>query len=241
MVKEIKNKSPKTKATASFDEDAVREWLIARPDFIEKNVELFVGALLPDREVGEGVIDMQSVLVDRLRKQITDLKSLQGDLVGAARANLHTQDMVLNSVKAILAATNITHFIHILTQDLPEYLDVDVVTLCIEDGPIPLPAMTGLQRLKKGNIDKANWNDKNILMRPNAPRSKAVFGPAMDLVASDALIKLDIASLNTPAMLAIGSRQIGHFHAEQATDLLSFLATCIQSSLQMWLETTDIT
>jgi len=241
VVKEIKSKSPKAKATASFDEDAVREWLIARPDFVEKNVDLFVGALLPDREVGEGVIDMQSVLVDRLRKQITDLKSLQGDFVSAARANLHTQDMVLNSVKAILAATNITHFVHILTQDLPEYLDVDVVTLCIEDGPIPLPAMTGLQRLKKGNIDKANWNDKNILMRPNAPRSKAVFGPAMDLVASDALIKLDIASLNTPAMLAIGSRQIGHFHAEQATDLLSFLATCIQSSLQMWLETTEVT
>jgi len=239
VVKETSNKPPKTNAVATLNEDAVRTWLGEHPEFLENNVELIADALSPKRASDEAVVDMQSFLVERLQNQVKGLKSLQGELVSAARTNLHTQEMVHNSVKAILSATSISHFVHILTQDLPEYLDVDVITLCIEDGPIPLPPMTGLQRLKTGNINKANWNNKNILMRPSAPKSKAVFGPAMDLVASDALIKLDVPLLNAEAMVAIGSRQLGHFHAEQATDLLSFLATCIQSCLQMWLEKTD--
>jgi len=70
VVKEIKNKSPKTTETASLDEDAVRDWLGEHPDFIQNNTELFVVALSPDREVGEGIIDMRSVLVERLRSQV---------------------------------------------------------------------------------------------------------------------------------------------------------------------------
>ena len=77
MVKEIKNKSPKTTETASLDEDAVRDWLGEHPDFIQNNTELFVVALSPDREVGEGIIDMRSVLVERLRSQVTDLKDMR--------------------------------------------------------------------------------------------------------------------------------------------------------------------
>jgi len=241
MAKEPKSKPAKTRPAAALDDAAVREWLVAHPDFLENNTDLITDALSPNRVSGEGVVDMQSFLVERLQKQLRDLNALQSELVSATRANLHTQDTVHKSIKAILSATSISHFVHILTQDLPEFLDVDVITLCIEDGPVSLPAMTGIQRLKPGNIDKASWNSQNILMRPSAPKSKAVFGPAMNLIASDALIKLDIPSLEAPAMLAIGSRETGHFHADQGTELLSFLAICVQSCLQMWLDNTDMT
>ncbi|WP_025896894.1 DUF484 family protein [Sneathiella glossodoripedis] len=238
-----KDSSKKRKNTASvdmLDTDIVREWLSANPDFFDVNSDLIAELIGSNRHTENGVVNMQSFLVERLQKQVAALKEIQAGLLSAARANLQTQQMVHKSVQAILSATSVSHFVHILTQDLPEYLDVDVVTLCVEDGSIPLPAMTGLQRLKSGNINKANWAANDILMRPSAPKSKAVFGPAKDLVASDALIRLHVPLLNAPAMLAIGSREIGHFHNDQGTELLSFLANCVQSLLQMWLEQQSI-
>lgn len=227
------------KPTSPISEADVRDWLNAHPDFLEKNADLLATAIPPTRISGEdGVVDMQSFLVERLQKEVKKLTSLQNDFVSAARINIHTQKMIHNAVQALLAATGFAHFVHILTQDLPEILDVDVLTLCIEDGPIPLPEMTGLQRLKEGSIERPNWRGGNILMRPDAPQSKAIFGPAMELVRSDALIKLDISSLHAHSMLAIGSREAGHFESDQGTELMSFLASCVQSCLQMWLEHT---
>lgn len=227
-----------SKSSATISEADVRDFLNARPNFLQENADLLTTAISPTRQSGEGIVDMQSFLVERLQKEVRNLTALQDGFVTAARINMHTQKMIHNSVQSLLSATGFAHFVHILTQDLPEVLDVDVLTLCIEDGPIPLPEMTGLQRLKEGSIERPNWRGGSILMRPDAPKSKAIFGPAMDLVNSDALIKLDVPSLHANVMLAIGSREPGHFDHGQGTELMSFLATCIQSCLQMWLEHT---
>ncbi len=239
MANESGKTSEASKASPEITERDVREWLNAHPDFLKENADLLSSAISPKRVSGEGVVDMQSFLVERLQKEVKKLTESQNGFVAAARINMHTQKMIHGSVQALLIATGFSHFIHILTQDLPEILEVDVLTLCVEDGPIPLPEMTGLQRLKEGSIERPNWRGGNILMRAEAPKSKAIFGPAMDLVHSDALIKLNIPSLHAHAMLAIGSREIGHFDQDQGTELMSFLASCIQSSLQMWLEHTS--
>ncbi|MCF8467451.1 MAG: DUF484 family protein [Sneathiella sp.] len=228
--------SSRKRVHLELSEEDVRNWLISNPDFLTRNADLLTTIIPPERVSGDGVIDMQSFLVSRLQKEVMNLTVLQDDFVEAARTNLHTQEMVHASIQAILSATNLGHFVHIMTQDLPELLEIDVITLCVEDGPIPLPDMTGLQRLKAGSIKRANWRKQTIILRPMAPKSKAIFGPAKDLVHSDALIKLDVPSLHAQAMVAFGSRDPGHFHDDQATDLLQFLGIAIQSCLQMWLE-----
>jgi uncharacterized protein len=217
-------------------EEDVRNWLVSHPDFLSKNADLLAPSLPSERVTGDGVIDMQSVLVNRLQKEVAELTSVQNEFVKATRVNSHTQDMVHASVKAILSATNLKHFVHILTQDLPELLEIDVITLCIEDGPISLPEMTGLQRLKEGSIERANWHGREIILRAAAPKSKAIFGPAKDLVQSNALIKLNVPSLHAKAMIAFGSREPDHFQEDQGTELMTFLAVTMQSCLQMWLE-----
>jgi len=237
-VAKSKKGTSSTEDKTTLDEDQVREWLNAHPDFLKENAELLADAAAPKRQSGDGVVDMQSFLVERLQNEVKRLTEQQEMFVGAARQNQLIQNRVHHSVQALLSATGFAHFIHILTQDLPEILEVDVITLCIEDGPIPLPEMTGLQRLKSGSVERANWRGGQILMRPLASKSKAIFGPAMDLVTSDALIRLEIPSLHAEAMLAIGSREENHFHPDQGTELLSFLAICTQSCLQMWLENT---
>ncbi|GLQ07860.1 hypothetical protein GCM10007924_30820 [Sneathiella chinensis] len=227
-------------ALSTPTEQEVRDWLSAHPDFLENNADLLAGLTPPSRVSGEGVVDMQSFLLDRLQREVKTLKSQLQAFVAAARQNAHTQSMVHAAVQTLLSATSFGHFVHILTQDLPEILEVDVMTLCVEDSPIPVPAMTGLQRLKNGSIGKANWQGRRIIMRADAPKSPAVFGAATDLVRSDARILLDIPSLHAPAMLAIGSRETGHFHEEQGTELLGFFAGCVQACLQSWAEHTAI-
>jgi uncharacterized protein len=221
---------------ADINEEDVRNWLVLHPEFLTTNADLLAPSLPAGRATGDGVIDMQSVLVNRLQSEVADLTAIQNEFVKATRMNSHTQDMVHASVQAILSATSLNHFVHILTQDLPELLEIDVITLCIEDAPISLPEMTGLQRLKEGSIARANWHGRDIILRAVAPKSKAVFGPAKDLVQSDALIKLDVPSLHANAMIAFGSRESDHFQDEQGTELLAFLAMAMQSCLQMWLE-----
>ncbi len=238
MAKSKEDKSPAKEKTARISEEDVRDWLNTHPEFLKENVDLLTNAASPTRQSGEGVVDMQSFLVERLQNEVRRLTSQQEEFVTAARINQHTQKMIHAAVQAILSAASFPHFVHILTQDLTEILEVDVITLCIEDSPIPLPDMTGLQRLKTGSIERANWRNNNILMRPVASKSRAIFGPAMDLVQSDALIRLEVPSLHARVMLAIGSREADHFHPDQGTEFLSFLASCIQSCLQTWLEHT---
>jgi len=241
LAKDRKKSSADISRSPEWTNENVKKWLQEHPEFLEENSDLLTASLSAERVSDTGVVNMQSFLVERLQKETQDLKSLQGDLVSAARNNLATQQMVHGAVESLLDATGFAHFIHLLTQDLPDVLEVDVITLCIEDGAIDLPQMTGLQRLKHGNIARANWYGEQILMRPLASKSKAVFGPAQDLIQSDCLIRLDIPTLNSDAMLAVGSREAGHFHPEQGTDLIRFLANCIQSTLKYWLENRDQT
>ncbi|MEH6545049.1 MAG: DUF484 family protein [Sneathiella sp.] len=232
---DTKTENPQLRIEDLSEED-VRNWLISHPDFLSNNAGLLATSLPSGRITGDGVIDMQSVLVNRLQKEVADLSAVQNEFVKASRVNTHTQDMVHASVMAMLSATSLNHFVHILTQDLPELLEIDVITLCIEDGPISLPEMTGLQRLKEGSIERANWRERDIILRAAAPKSKAIFGPAKDLVQSDALIRLNVPSLHANAMIAFGSRESDHFQEDQGTELLTFLGITMQSCLQMWLE-----
>ncbi len=235
MAKDRKIKDAKS-AEAPLTEDQVRKWLTDNPEFLSENNDLFAANLPEARVSEEGVVNMQSFLLEKLQRETRDLKSLQGDLVAAARGNLHTQSIVHRSILEILEATSFGQFVHILTQDLPDVLEVDVITLCIEDSPIKFPDMTGLQRLKAGSVDRVYWPENNIVMRTDAPTSKAVFGPAKDLVQSDCLIRLDVPALQAGALLGIGSRDKDHFHYDQGTELIEFFASCTESLLRLWIE-----
>ena len=54
-------------------------------------------------------------------------------------------------------------------------------------------------------------------------------------VRSDALIRLRISTNTPPALLALGSRQTGAFHAGQGTELLTFLSKVLEVSFRAWL------
>ena len=108
----------------------------------------------------------------------------QRELVETSRANMGAQDQVHRAVSAMLEATSFEHLVHIVTRDLADILDVDVVTLCAEaNGGTPLKASTGgVFVLQPGTIDALLGDGVRAVLDTDVAPDTAVFGPAAGLV-----------------------------------------------------------
>ena len=119
----------------------VVEYLRRHPDFLVRHPDLLDHQIPPTRNKGEGIVDLQHFMVERLRRDIAKLRADQDELLANSRDNLSTQERMHKAVLALLAAESFEQFIEIVTTDLVVLLDVDVVTLCVEalDDKAPRP------------------------------------------------------------------------------------------------------
>jgi uncharacterized protein YigA (DUF484 family) len=74
------------------------------------------------------------------------------------------------------------------------------------------------------------------VLRDEAVGDPEIFGPASDLVRSDALLRLHISSHAPAGLIAFGARHPGYFHAGQGTELMSFLGRVIEFGIRTWLD-----
>ena len=216
----------------------VREYLLEHPEFLADNVDILVDLVPPESRTGDNVLDMQRFMLERIRGENGRLHHYQRELVGAARANMATQQMVHEAVLALLDATSFEHLIHTVTHDLAGILDLDVATLCVErgDGPHPTETVAGVYVVPPGTIDRLMGPGQNARLRDDIEGEAAVFGPAAGLVRSDALVRLSIGSLAPAGCLALGSREPRKFHDGQGSELLGFLAASLERVIRAWLD-----
>lgn len=224
--------------TAAPSAAQVAGYLRRNPDFLTENAELLEAMTPPSRTSGDGVLDLQYFMVERLREQIAELSRARDDLVQTGRGNLASQARVHQAVLALLAATSFEHLIEIATTDLAVMLDLDAVALGVErtDYDLPRVRLGGLIQLEPDTVDHQIGPGRRVLLRTEIDGDPAVFGAGAGLVASEALVRLDISAATPSAMLALGSRQPEHFHPGQATELLVFLADTLQHCIRMWLD-----
>ena len=136
-----KPRSPKAAAvpaTAKPNELAaadVAAYLRRHPDFLTSRPDLVAILTPPAREMGDGVVDLQHFMLDRLRTDVARLKLVQRKLIATSRANLQNQSRVHAAVIAMLGATTFEHLIAVVTEELSLLLDIDAVGLCIEAPP----------------------------------------------------------------------------------------------------------
>jgi uncharacterized protein YigA (DUF484 family) len=216
----------------------VRAYLLEHPEFIVDNVDVLVELIPPEARTGDNVLDMQRFMLERIRGENGRLHHYQRELVGAARANMATQQMVHAAVLAMLEATTFEHLIHTVTSDLASILDVDVVTLCVERGDEPPPRVTtaGVYVVPPGTLDRLMGPGQAARLRDDIEGEPVVFGPAASLVRSDALVRLEFAKLAPQGCLALGSREPRKFHDGQGSELLSFLAASLERLIRAWLD-----
>ena len=236
-----KTEGGKTAAEAKTAEspsaNQVADYLRRNPDFLAENAELLEVLTPPAPPRGDGVVDLQSFMVERLRGQIQSMTEARDALVQAGRTNMAAQSRVHKTVLALLAAKSFEQLIEIVTTDLAVMLNLDAVTLGVEKAEQSLPAIRlgGLFQLEPDTVDAMIGKRRRVLLRSDIEGDPALYGAAAGLVASEALIRLNASATTPPAILALGARAPDQFHPGQGTELLIFLGDALELSIRTWL------
>ena len=212
-------------------------YLKKNPDFLAEHPEL-VSVLTPPRaDRGDGVLDMQYFMLERLRGDLAKLKAQQRALISTSRSNLTSQGRVHQGVLAIISATSFEQLIQTVTTDLAILLDVDVITVAVENMTSRQPRLPhpGVQLLPAGTVDRLLGEGKDSLLRGDIAGDPMLFGGAAGLVRSEALLRLSVSEAAPVGLLCIGTRRAEKFHPGQGTELLSFLARSLELTIAAWL------
>lgn len=231
--------SEPAKTVTGIDKDQVLQYLRDNPGFLTENAEALNALTFPERELGDGVIDLQQALIGRLREKVEQTEDVARLLIDNSRDNLSTTARIHECVLKLLDATSFEQLIEIATVDLAVLLDVDAVTLCVESNGVFGVPVQALKLMPEGAVASALRGRQSILLEQDVSADPAIFGSAASLIASQAIVRLDISPDAPPALLAFGSRDRSRFHSGQATELLQFLARVLEKLIRVWLDLPD--
>lgn len=212
----------------------VAEFLRRNPDFLLAHPELLAVLTPPSRHRGDGVVDMQGFMIERLRAENQHLADNHDALLDAGRRARSKQSQVHRAVIAMLGATTFEHLIEVITTDFPRTLDIDVVALCVEGGGEG--GVSGITCLAGGAIDAALGANRDARFAADVAGDERIFGAGAGLVRSAALLRLRLGGRAPAALLALGSRRAERFASGQGGEPLSFLAGALEHCLRAWLD-----
>ncbi len=221
------------------DEAAVRAFFAANPAFFKDHPDLLNQLELPARHDGRAVVDMQSVMIDRLRADHDKLKRERQTIINNSAVNATLVARMVKATLLALEARGLAELTEVMTKEWPDLMDVDVVSLGAEGqaGILPHGVTQGVYVLEPGMIDRMmGGTDKDIILSDSPQARETLYGPATPLVKSDALVRLRPSKNAPQAVLAFGSRQEGFFHQGQATDVIAFLGGVVERLLRQWLD-----
>lgn len=216
----------------------VATYLRQHASFLAEHPDLLHVLTPPAQQRGDGVIDMQQFMLQRLQTEVARLKNQHRALITTSRANLASQARIHQAVLALLAAPSFEHLIQIVTTDFAVLLDADVITLAVESASCGQSHLSvrGVQLLERGSVETLFGPDRDVLLHGDAEGDPAVFGGGAGLVRSAALLRLKVSPQAPAGLLAIGSRRPGKFHPGQGTELLGFLAKSLSVVIAGWLD-----
>lgn len=218
--------------------DAVEAYLRRHPEFLNERPELIAALVPPDFDRGQGVVDMQRFMLQRMRSEFAQMSARERTLLAAAEANAAVQARVHAAVRSLLVARSFQHLIRIVVDEFPGMLDVAASTIAVENAD-RLPGAagdTGVVVLKPGTIDALIGGERPMSLRPESEGDRVVFGAKAPRIRSVAMMRLTFGGTDTPpGLFALGSAAPEGFDARQGTDLLAFLAHVLQLRIRRWL------
>jgi uncharacterized protein len=213
-------------------------YLRQHPDFLDRHPEALRLVRPPARKTGDGVLDFQHFLLERLRHDVARLQDEQKSLIATSRGNLTSQCRVHKAVVAMLRATSFEHLLQIVTTDLAVLIDVDVVTLGVESTAARMTRLPvqGIHLLRSGTVDAVLGPNRDALLSSSIQADPALFGAAASLVRSQALLRLSISRSGPVGLMCMGTRKPDTFYPGLGTELLTFLARALGITIAQWLE-----
>jgi hypothetical protein len=215
----------------------VMAYLRRHPDFLDEHPEAVRLLRPPGREVGDGVIDFQHFLHERQRRELNRVNLEYRNLIAVSRGNLASQNRVHKAALAVLAAPSFGQLLQIVTTDLAVLLDVDVVTIAVENiaGITPRLQTHGVHLIEAGTVEELLGEDKAVVYSADVIGDPSLFGGAAGLVRSQALLRLRFGREAPTGLLCIGTRKPGRFHPGLGTELLGFLGRIVGIAIGLWL------
>lgn len=219
---------------ADLREADVVAYLRRNPRVLLNNPDI-LGALTTDTrfETDTVVVDMQRFVVDRLRRQVDEMKAASDRLVNTTRSNMSLVERTMECALALLYARDYNELAQILHDDLPVHLGVDAVSIGFEAESLPLEAAHIVKALPQGFVDQIVGEDSSRI-RPDTEGEAVLYGSAAGLVRSDALIALPEGEGLPLGVFAVGCRAANHFEDGQGTELIAFLAHVSRYAVGRW-------
>ena len=213
-------------------------YLREHPDFLDRHPDAVRLLRAPTRVVGDGVVDFQHFMLERLRADLTRLQDEQKSLIATSRGNLASQARVHKAVLAMLRAPSFEHLLQIVTTDLAVLIDVDVVTLGVESSASRTPRLPvhGIHLLPSGTVDRLLGPNRDTLLCTDIQADPALFGEGAGLVRSQALLRLAFGRSAPVGLMCIGTRSADTFQPGLGTELLTFLAHTLEITIAQWLD-----
>jgi uncharacterized protein len=215
----------------------VMGYLRRHPEFLDEHPEALRLLRPPSRDVGEGVVDFQHFLYERQRSELNRVNLEYRNLIAVSRGNLASQNRVHKAALTVLAAPSFGQLLQIVTTDLAVLLDVDVVTIAVENiaGITPRLNVNGIHLLEAGTVEDVLGPEKAVVYDADVVGDPALFGGAAGLVRSQALLRLRFGRETPTGLLCIGTRKPGRFHPGLGTELLGFLGRIVGLAIGLWL------
>ncbi len=133
----------------------------------------------------------------------------------------------------------------VITLDLVSLFEVDVVRMAMEsDVPVDTSYgennYSGFVFISPGMVDAAVGAGKNVLLVDDVEAKpfagfEEIFADCEGLVASCALLRLELETVGKNVVLAFGVRYKERFHQGQGIELLHFLAQIVAFQLDAYL------
>ena len=218
--------------------EVVVAYLREHPDFLDRHPDALRLLRAPTRLAGEGVLDFQHFMLERLRGDLTRLQDEQKSLIATSRGNLASQSRVHKAVLAMLRAPSFEHLLQIVTTDLAVLIDADIVTLGVESSASRIPRLPvhGIHLLPSGTVDRLLGPNRDALLCTDVQGDPTLFGEAAGLVRSQALLRLSFSRSAPVGLMCIGTRTADTFQPGLGTELLSFLAHTLEITIAQWLD-----
>jgi uncharacterized protein YigA (DUF484 family) len=218
-------------------EAAIAAYLVAHPDFLQRHAAILRSLTPPALDRGAGVVDFQRFMVSRLQGDVGQLALENSALIHTARANAHGQARIHAAALALIEARSLGQMIEVLTGDLMDVLDVDVIAMAVESNGVELPhvASSGIRIVRQHSLAEL-MGERGVLLRGGVTGDPAIYGPGAGLIRSEALLKLTISRRTPIGVVAFGSRDPELFQDGQGTEHIAFLGGVIERLLRAWLD-----
>jgi uncharacterized protein YigA (DUF484 family) len=237
MVDQVKagGRASNSEAKNELREADVIAYLRRNPQMILNNSDL-LAAITPDTrfETDTVVVDMQRFVVDRLRRQVDDLKASSDRLVTTTRSNISLVERSMECALALIYARDFEELAQVLRDDLPVHLGVDAISIAFESETIPVNGGHLIRALPIGGVDAMVGLDVSTRIRSDVEGEEMIYGSSAGLVRSDALVALPEGEGLPAGLFAVGCRSPGHFEDGQGTELITFLGHVTRYAVGRW-------